>query len=74
MTKISFFWNFRFLHWNLFVIWPPARKGEPMPRREFVIWCLSDILKNSINKYFAELSSALPKMVKKLSLRDYCTG
>jgi len=21
MTKISFFWNFRFLYWNLFVIW-----------------------------------------------------
>ena len=21
MTQISFFWNFRFLYWNLFVIW-----------------------------------------------------
>ena len=45
MNQISFFWNFRFLHWVLFVIW------RLLARETMLGWL--DILINFINKHFA---------------------
>jgi hypothetical protein len=42
-------------------IYPPANCLAGISLLEFIIWCLTGILKNFINKYFAELSSALPR-------------